>query len=287
MPLVSEAPLLLIDAGVQTSGVLLLGAWLWRVVQKPPDATDSQLNLNSATPSRATMFDAAMALLVYFMSISALLLAFRAAGISSSNDAAPDAPARQWVDILSKVIACGFMLSFYVVGAAKGITARRALQLSGVAAATALIAFPICFVQLYGAKTLWRWFAPDAIQPIHPVLEAMRQQQLGFGAIALLAFAAVFMAPLSEELFFRGVLLDGLRAQLKRPWTAILISSVAFASIHGQPQDQFPLATLGAMLAYLRLRTGSLTACVLAHALFNARTMIYAILNTDLATNDW
>lgn len=45
------------------------------------------------------------------------------------------------------------------------------------------------------------------------------------------AMGAMFLAPLAEEYFFRGYILEGL-LQKYLPWTAILVSSLLFAAIH-------------------------------------------------------
>ena len=50
----------------------------------------------------------------------------------------------------------------------------------------------------------------------------------------------------------------------------------------GSERAALPLMTLGVLLAYVRVRFRSLTACVVAHAVFNARTMAFALLNPEM-----
>jgi membrane protease YdiL (CAAX protease family) len=80
------------------------------------------------------------------------------------------------------------------------------------------------------------------------------------------------LAPISEELFFRGFLFGGLRGKLSF-WPAALISGAFFGSIHllgGSWEVIPPLAVFGVLLAWLYERTGSIGPPILMHALQNA-----------------
>ncbi|HEX6116029.1 MAG TPA: type II CAAX endopeptidase family protein [Solirubrobacterales bacterium] len=93
-------------------------------------------------------------------------------------------------------------------------------------------------------------------------------------AVVLVAqgILVVGLAPVSEELFFRGFLFGGLRGKLSF-WPAALISGLFFGSIHllgGSWEVIPPLAAFGVLLAWLYERTGSLGPPVLMHALQNA-----------------
>jgi membrane protease YdiL (CAAX protease family) len=98
------------------------------------------------------------------------------------------------------------------------------------------------------------------------------------GTVALFFVGAVILAPLVEELLFRGVLL---RALLRRtqPVTAVVASAVIFALVHylGDPNTLpfLPALTgLGAVLAIVALRSGDLSAPIFIHAGFNLTTTI-------------
>jgi uncharacterized protein len=76
------------------------------------------------------------------------------------------------------------------------------------------------------------------------------------------------IAPLTEELMFRGLFLSGLLQQ-HRAWSAITITALLFAFIHLNPW-QFPVAMiLGVLFGWWFLRTQSLWPCLLGHALHN------------------
>jgi membrane protease YdiL (CAAX protease family) len=82
----------------------------------------------------------------------------------------------------------------------------------------------------------------------------------------------VGMAPVAEELFFRGFLFGGLRGRLTF-WPAALISGVFFGAIHllgGSLIAVVLLSVFGVLLAWLYERTGSLGPPILMHAIQNA-----------------
>lgn len=94
----------------------------------------------------------------------------------------------------------------------------------------------------------------------------------------LLAVLMVCVAPLVEELIFRGVLLSGLMQRMQAGW-AILVSALVFGLMHladfGFVWYAIPaLAGLGVVLAWLRLRSGSLWPAVVAHATNNALAVL-------------
>lgn len=85
----------------------------------------------------------------------------------------------------------------------------------------------------------------------------------------LLLLAGVVVAPLVEELFFRGFVFAGLRLRYGWP-KAAAISSALFALFHLQPLAILPLFLLGYLFAFLYQRSRSLWPAVLMHMLMNA-----------------
>lgn len=83
---------------------------------------------------------------------------------------------------------------------------------------------------------------------------------------------AVVLAPIAEELFFRGYLFQSLDVRISRP-LALAVSTAYFAGVHGNPSGLFIYLVLGVGLAYLHLRTRSLVAPILAHSIVNARAL--------------
>jgi len=102
-------------------------------------------------------------------------------------------------------------------------------------------------------------------------------QQLGsstpLGLRLPLVLVVVSVGPLAEELLFRGVLLSALLQRWHPGW-AVAVSALAFALIH-LPGLQYQwyalpaLALLALVLAWLRLRSGSIWPAVVAHGVNN------------------
>ncbi len=99
--------------------------------------------------------------------------------------------------------------------------------------------------------------------------------ELGVGnPSVVIAVAAVLMivllAPIAEELFFRGFVFAGLRTRWSL-WPAAITSGLIFGSVHAPTgiTTVVPLAVLGFALCWLYDRTGSLWPCVIAHMINN------------------
>jgi membrane protease YdiL (CAAX protease family) len=89
---------------------------------------------------------------------------------------------------------------------------------------------------------------------------------------------AVVLAPVGEELYFRGRLFDGIGERVGLP-AAVVGTSVAFALLHAVPELIPVYVTFGMVLAGLRLRTGGLAAPILAHLLNNLVGIVAVRLN--------
>lgn len=84
-------------------------------------------------------------------------------------------------------------------------------------------------------------------------------------------FLFVFVAPVVEEVFFRGLFYGSLRTRLSTGWAAV-ICGVVFGSIHlATGASAVPiLILLGIIFCLLREKTGSLYPCIAMHALNNS-----------------
>lgn len=94
--------------------------------------------------------------------------------------------------------------------------------------------------------------------------------------VVMLALLVVVAAPLAEETFFRGFLLQGLARRFTF-WPAAVVSSAVFALAHVSWQLYVPIFVLGLAFAWLFWRTGSLWASIAAHATINATSLFVAL----------
>ena len=100
----------------------------------------------------------------------------------------------------------------------------------------------------------------------------------------LLAAFGVLVAPLVEELFFRGFLYPAV-ARWTGSFASILITAAAFASLHGAQLAYAwaPLLVLfgvGVVLTAVRARTGSVATCVLIHMGYNFLLFVILFIST-------
>jgi membrane protease YdiL (CAAX protease family) len=118
-------------------------------------------------------------------------------------------------------------------------------------------------------------FAPNHEFAAHPTIRALRESGLPARYALALWISAVAVAPIAEELFFRGLLQTFLLRLVRRRWIAISLASLAFGAVHlQQPHAIAALAVLGLLIGYAYERTGSLLPPILIHALFNLNTLI-------------
>jgi membrane protease YdiL (CAAX protease family) len=113
-----------------------------------------------------------------------------------------------------------------------------------------------------------------------PDIKSQGQMRKMFAALpdtlsnqAMLFLAVAVIAPLLEELLFRGLLQTALMKHFPL-WGAISAAAVVFALVHGQVYAFPALFAMGAVFGLLYHKTGSLRVTILAHALNNAAALV-------------
>lgn len=120
---------------------------------------------------------------------------------------------------------------------------------------------------------------PDPIA--HTSLEAIlrhRDNAWGYAVIA----AAVFGAPLVEEVIYRQLVQTAAIRAINRPWIAVVLAAAGFALVHrlggSVPWHALaPLFALGLAFGIAYARTGRLAIPIIAHMLFNAGNVAAAL----------
>jgi membrane protease YdiL (CAAX protease family) len=93
----------------------------------------------------------------------------------------------------------------------------------------------------------------------------------------LVIVAVVILAPIAEEIFFRGVVFNALLREGSRRW-AFIGSSAVFAIIHVSLVALLPIFLLGLALAWIYQRSGNLLAPMAMHATVNGISVALALL---------
>jgi len=169
------------------------------------------------------------------------------------------------------VYACTDGPAAFLIGARGSVGASLI-----VAVTTAAAAFPLCDGLAWLVEQLLTLLGRDDLSRHHAVISAIRSPECPLWGAWVLWAGAVAIAPAAEEAFFRGILQNSLRRSIGRAG-AIVLTSLAFGIAHagGQTQAVPALVALGVLLGWAYVRTGSLLAPVLAHALFNLKTLIW------------
>lgn len=105
--------------------------------------------------------------------------------------------------------------------------------------------------------------------------------------VVLWVLLNTFLVGLSEELMFRGVLLQALRHTVSI-WPAVALTTLAFGAVHslnvfitgdlrGAVVQSTAAALSGLFFIALRLRTGSLWPCIVIHGLWDCAAFLVAL----------
>ncbi len=100
------------------------------------------------------------------------------------------------------------------------------------------------------------------------------------GWLLPMAIAAIIVAPLGEELMFRGFLFRGWARPDRSAWPAIVAISVLWAGLHIQYDwtGVLQIFVVGLFLGWMRWRSASMLLTFLLHALFNLEGTVETVL---------
>jgi uncharacterized protein len=150
---------------------------------------------------------------------------------------------------------------------------REALDLEPVPTAIALLALTAGLSLQFPMHEL-----ATLIERVHPIFRVDPEQQemlrrmLHIDSVReaiTVPIALVAIPAISEELFFRGLLLPGL-ARRYGARVSLVVTSVLFGLFHIMPVAIVYATLAGFALGFVRQRTGSLLPCIAMHGAFNA-----------------
>ena len=113
------------------------------------------------------------------------------------------------------------------------------------------------------------------VVPMPPMIADIFRDIGSAGMISLITLVVV--APVTEELLFRGTILRGFLGRYGAR-KAIILSALIFCFIHLNPYQFFSAFVLGLALGWIFARTGSLWPCLVGHGLYNAHGFLIAAL---------
>jgi membrane protease YdiL (CAAX protease family) len=137
----------------------------------------------------------------------------------------------------------------------------------GIGVACQLVLLPVMY---WPILRLFDLTTDDLAEPARE-LSDRAGDTLGWVVLGLMV---VFVAPVVEELFYRGLVLRSLEKRRWPRWAVVVGSAALFAAMHFQVL-QFPgLFVFGVVLALMTLITGRLGPAIWAHAGFNGATVV-------------
>jgi membrane protease YdiL (CAAX protease family) len=132
--------------------------------------------------------------------------------------------------------------------------------------------FPAILITVFGASIVVSEIdnLVRIILPMPPGIleEFINLAGVGDQFIYVIVFT-ILLAPVTEEMLFRGLLLRGFSGRYSAR-NAILLSAVMFGIWHLNPWQFFGAVVHGIFLAWWFVNTGSLIPCIVGHALNNA-----------------
>ena len=130
------------------------------------------------------------------------------------------------------------------------------VSLSLLVKTTALI-----FGSMYVLNVAMEWVAlPDLMED---TFMEMADEPLGVVSMALLA-------PIVEEMMFRGAIQGYLMRRCSNAWTGIIVTALIFGAIHMNPQQVVYATLLGLIFGWIYYRTRSLLPVIVGHVLNNS-----------------
>ena len=149
-------------------------------------------------------------------------------------------------------------------------------HLAAVTLMLVIIATGLCPIVLQFTIEAVVYLVPDYKFAAHPTIKALSGEAQPIGIAIALWIGAVVIAPVAEEVFFRGLLQTFLVRAFGRRWPAIVAAAVLFSLAHLSSPYHIPaLVVLAVMLGYAYERTGSLVSPIIIHAAFNLKTLVW------------
>jgi uncharacterized protein len=217
---------------------------------------------------------ATMTIIIVFMTI------FDPVGMAAAKESGPDiignakvAMSIAWSWIATTVLVLGIVLWNLREPARAirlGLFALPRLSL----ARTALTAFILLLGSMFFNWAYQNYVVPGVELQADTLafLKALDGSTTGF---FLKVIIVAVLAPLVEELIFRGYLQTSLMSKMS-PHFAIWTAALIFAVIHFQIFAIPGLMVLGAAFGYLYHRTGSLLTCIVLHMVNNAAALVFS-----------
>ncbi len=127
----------------------------------------------------------------------------------------------------------------------------------------------VVFFSMFVLNIFVQWFPLE--DNLGGVFSGLSRNVLGVLSLAVLA-------PLLEEVLFRGAIQGLLMRLFGRPWPAIIVAALIFGVYHMNPVQIVYATLLGIILGWIYYRTGSLLSVIVGHVLNNSLAVVTTLL---------
>jgi len=181
----------------------------------------------------------------------------------------------QWAGLA--LIAASLHRRCLSLSRAFGLRARNILKDVGKGMLYYLATIPFLIIAGVLWNLLLKYF--DIATELQDIIWMVTDEN-GWGVRVYMVFMAIVLAPVFEEVLFRGIALPYL---LRKIGTipALLLVSVFFAAIHVHLPSAVPLFIIATAFGLAYLRTGSLTVPITMHMIFNTVNVIMMFIMRD------
>jgi len=146
--------------------------------------------------------------------------------------------------------------------------------------------FPVSLLIIAFVFIMSFQFVMDPLSSLIPTPENLNKIISEMLQLPILAFISiVVLAPLLEELLFRGIILDGYLKNYS-PANSILISAFLFALIHGNLAQGIGAFIMGLVAGLLYWRTKSLLLCIALHFSNNLTGFLILIADPESVSSE-
>ncbi len=179
-------------------------------------------------------------------------------------------------------LAVGVGFQFFIAAIALAFAVQRTslstwLGLKWPAWPRVLLIAPGCVLCMWGIFYFidklgyMEWMESLGVKKIQDTVQILQESNDPI-IIILMVFTAVIVAPICEEVVFRGYIYPVLK-KYTGLWPAIILSALVFSAAHGHLAVLLPLFILGALLVVVYEKTGSIWAPIAVHLCFNGATV--------------
>jgi membrane protease YdiL (CAAX protease family) len=180
------------------------------------------------------------------------------------------------IQITFVVILLGIKISFALDFLPdRNLEGTRSTAASLMAGAEMLLRyFPLLWVVSFAWVEILKWVGADlSMQEAVSLLVQVEHP----AKLAVVILTSILIAPILEELLFRGFILRVLSDKMTF-WVANTLTSAFFAVMHFNLPSLFPIFTLSFLLGLLVRRTGDIRTAISMHACFNSYSVIFILI---------